>query len=175
MAGSSRSLRLLVIQGASVDIKDAYGRTPAYYAEQRGETEAVRFIDQGAVYAEAVANGDQSGGNHTEFKSSGKWTQEDELAADLEDAAGFGTDALAAAIVGAACGCICIAFCMLLLRRRCRRKVAVAPAKTEAGNEKPLKRAGSSVDPRRSRPFGCNSRSRWQSSRCPPDGSRPVR
>ncbi|CAE7496036.1 unnamed protein product, partial [Symbiodinium microadriaticum] len=50
---------------------DAYGRTPAYYAEQRGETEAVRFIDQGAVYAEAVANGDQSGGNHTGFKSSG--------------------------------------------------------------------------------------------------------
>lgn len=149
IAGSSRSLRLLVIQGASVDIKDAYGRTPAYYAEQRGETEAVRFIDQGAVYAEAAATGDQPGGNHTAFKSSGKWTQEDELAADLEDATGFGTDALAAAIVGAACGCICIAFCMLLLRRRCRRKVAVAPAKTE---EKPLKRGGSSVDPRRSRP-----------------------
>eukprot|EP00439_Symbiodinium_sp_Y106_P050071 s546_g6.t1 len=147
IAGSSRSLRLLVIQGASVDIKDtdAYGRTPAYYAEQRGETEAVRFIDQGAVYAEAAATGDQPGGNHTAFKSSGKWTQEDELAADLEDATGFGTDALAAAIVGAACGCICIAFCMLL----CRRKVAVAPAKTE---EKPLKRGGSSVDPRRSRP-----------------------
>ncbi|OLP94099.1 hypothetical protein AK812_SmicGene23929 [Symbiodinium microadriaticum] len=76
MAGSSRSasLRLLVIQGASVDIKLSHGmsyernlavkvlslsipKRPAYYAEQRGETEAVRFIDQGAVYAEAPLNG----------------------------------------------------------------------------------------------------------------------
>ncbi|CAE7495428.1 unnamed protein product [Symbiodinium natans] len=148
MAGSSRCLRLLVLEGAAAEIKDVYGRTPAFYAEQRGEKEAVRFIDQGTVFVEAAANADQTGGDKM-FKSSGKWTPEDELAVDLQDAAaGFGTDALAAVIVGGACGCICLAFCMLLVRRRCRRKVPVVPAKLE---EKP-KRSASSLDPRRPRP-----------------------
>jgi len=128
-AGSSKCLRVLVTEGAATDVKDIYGQTPIDIAEQRGEAEAVRFLRQGASVAAAKDNEEQGA---TMFKSSGHWTAADELAADMEDAAGLGTDIVAVGIVTGGASCVCLAFCILLIRRRCRRRTSVSPEKPEA-------------------------------------------
>eukprot|EP00434_Breviolum_minutum_P018240 symbB.v1.2.016090.t1/scaffold1216.1/size131131/16 len=157
-SGASNSLRLLVVEGADTAAKDAHGRTPSQYAQQRGDVEAVESISMGSTL-KAVE--DKPQGSTEGFKSSGSWSDADEGAAQaLEGGGGLSTELIAAVIVAVAAGGLCLVLIVCMLRRRFgRRKRSMVAQEahperrkqvwTEQTEALPKSRTLSNKDPRR--------------------------
>jgi len=157
-SGASNSLRLLVVEGADTAAKDARGRTPLEYAQQRGDVEAVESISMGSTL-KAVE--DKPQGSTEGFKSSGSWSDADERAAQaLEGGGGLSTELIAAVIVAVAAGGLCLVLIVCMLRRRFgRRKRSMVAQEahperrkqvwTEQTEALPKSRTLSNKDPRR--------------------------
>jgi len=133
-AGATKSVRMLVVSGAPLDAQDVYGSTALDYARRYGHAEAIDTISGGEALAAAAEADLEKGQNSSSiFKSSAKWTEADEEAAEAqEEEAKFGgifsTEILAAGIVGFAVICCSASFCILWRSRAARYKTAVVAA-----------------------------------------------
>lgn len=159
MEGSISCLRLLVTSGAPLDMQDDKFMTPLDYAKQRGAPEAIRLIktSEGIAAAEAakLARGDNS--SSSIFKSSARWTLQDELEAGVLDEAdqpGISTELLAAGVVGGAVVCLFCTFGVICWKRRSsvQSKSAVVAAVPVAQEKPPMKDGGKGVRKKRTQP-----------------------